>query len=960
MKCENCGQCFCRSQYIQHISKKCCRPRKPSSDCKSYENVNGQVEMDENKEFMAIVDLHHSPKDKPIPNVSESYENLSGQVVEVDGIKNIELQHTTKDVPTPNVPEQSYENLSGQVVEVDENEELMPIIDLQHSSKDVPIPNVPESYENLSGQVVEVDGIKNIELQHTTKDVRTPNVPEQSYENLSEQVVEVDENEELMPIIDLQHSPKDKPIPNVSESYENLSGQVVEVDGIKNIELQHTTKDVPTPNVPEQSYENLSGQVVEVDENEELMPIIDLQHSSKDVPIPNAPEVLNENGEDEKEELLNDQPIIIDFDFSEFSPRSNNYIFEHTVEISNENQTINQVTGSATDEGMFLNNIVIIDATDQPANQPANQPDLPTYTKKGEPRKRALPQPKCYKKTKLIKQKEKHPLQPPCNIENCKRKCISGINEDRRQSIHDQFWLLNDEERKMFILTQVDRKIVSHRRNYEDNSRRSKTFNYFLKNNEGESMQVCKTFFITTLGYKKNNDTAVFNVLNQPLDVITPKPDRRGKHSPHNKIDRSVIEKHILKFNPCVHHYRREHAPERRYLPTDINIRVMHNDFIETHKNLNCSYELYRNVISEMKISFVKLGHEECERCETFQKHDVSHAKEPDEKNCLVCQNYSLHKKKYEQARKSYNESATFCKSIEYTETTVVVYSMDLQKVLMLPQIEQFKECLFTRRIIALNESFVPVGCQQAQIQPIACIWHEAISGRKQEDICSSIHKFLLLNRDFKKICLWMDNCSSQNKNWALFSYMVYIVNSEEIAASEIEFNYLEAGHTFMSADSFHHQVSKQLKLKGKVYDFEDFTEAVQNSNSKKVTVVSMKPEDFFLPFDYSSIYLISKAIPRPYLANMVQVSFSRGSLSLKYKTSFEGEQTTLKFLKVKHEKNQTVPAPTTRCTPRGVNAAKKDGILTKLLPLMPGNRKAFWLGLPVSDAPDLIDEQDC
>lgn len=113
-----------------------------------------------------------------------------------------------------------------------------------------------------------------------------------------------------------------------------------------------------------------------------------------------------------------------------------------------------------------------------------------------------------------------------------------------------------------------------------------------------------------------------------------------------------------------------------------------------------------------------------------------------------------------------------------------------------------------------------------------------------------------------------MDNCAAQNKNWALFSYLVWLVNSEEIEADRIVLNYLEAGHTFMSADSFHHQVTKQLKQKGKVYEFDDFADAVQNSNSGKVIVSKLKsPSDFFELFNYSSTYLISKTNPRPYLS---------------------------------------------------------------------------------------------
>lgn len=43
----------------------------------------------------------------------------------------------------------------------------------------------------------------------------------------------------------------------------------------------------------------------------------------------------------------------------------------------------------------------------------------------------------------------------------------------------------------------------------------------------------------------------------------------------------------------------------------------------------------------------------------------------------------------------------------------------------------QYKVALFTPRIIAFNESFVPVGTKQ-HLSPIAVIWHEGIEGKKK------------------------------------------------------------------------------------------------------------------------------------------------------------------------------------------------------------------------------------
>ena len=103
------------------------------------------------------------------------------------------------------------------------------------------------------------------------------------------------------------------------------------------------------------------------------------------------------------------------------------------------------------------------------------------------------------------------------------------------------------------------------RRNEQLNSRRKSTFQYNIMNSNGIKVPVCKTFFLSTLGFKPNNDTAVMNCLSEikdhrPVAFI----DKRGKHEPRHKIDHSLIQRHIKLYNPECPHYRREHAPLRR------------------------------------------------------------------------------------------------------------------------------------------------------------------------------------------------------------------------------------------------------------------------------------------------------------------------------------------------------------------------------------------------------------
>jgi len=88
-----------------------------------------------------------------------------------------------------------------------------------------------------------------------------------------------------------------------------------------------------------------------------------------------------------------------------------------------------------------------------------------------------------------------------------------------------------------------------------------------------------------------------------------------------------------------------------------------------------------------------------------------------------------------------------------------------------------------------------------------------------------------LSKRDAKCVIIWLDNCSAQNKNWTLFSFLVYIVNSNDIAANNIILKYFEPGHMFMAADPFHHKVEKSMsRMRNRLYDFADFVTAVKSA----------------------------------------------------------------------------------------------------------------------------------
>ena len=255
---------------------------------------------------------------------------------------------------------------------------------------------------------------------------------------------------------------------------------------------------------------------------------------------------------------------------------------------------------------------------------------------------------------------------------------------------------------------------------------RSCTRSYFFRNAAGDDIKVCQNCFLSTLGYTSDSVLKSLFAHMTPTK-ITPPASKRGKHPPKHKLPQETVEdirKHIYLFNPSVSHYRREHAPLRKYLPPELTIREMYSDFCERGSGL-IHYCTYQKIIQSMNISFAKLGEEECEDCEAYRLHehdselvdneinfpgvDTDKLKEkglPEPQGgCNKCRNWASHIIKAEIARKAYRED-----KIKQANGHEEFFAADLQKVIMLPRLPGVKTAMFTRRRILFNETFAPLG----------------------------------------------------------------------------------------------------------------------------------------------------------------------------------------------------------------------------------------------------------
>lgn len=303
-----------------------------------------------------------------------------------------------------------------------------------------------------------------------------------------------------------------------------------------------------------------------------------------------------------------------------------------------------------------------------------------TLTKKGCPRKRqkSLIPPIVRKSEKWNQRKAAHSLKEPCN-KLCKKKSCFEFSEEQRTKIHSKFWGLTAVEQKWFLYNHVS--ITPPKRRRSATTTRSYTAKYTLSTESGIGVEVCKTFFLTTLGFKPKDDKTLRNVIASKKDgkLCGPKPDERGIHSSKKSLNhKTLVESHIQSYNPSISHYRRDHAPNRKYLPSDITIRDMHQNFVQKYE-MHISYELYRRIFATKGISFAKLGHEECWSCEKRLTHEkaLNHKKENLVTNCDICCEWKIHFEKYTRSREEYQKDA---KELN-TDKNVLFASVDLQKV---------------------------------------------------------------------------------------------------------------------------------------------------------------------------------------------------------------------------------------------------------------------------------------
>ena len=105
------------------------------------------------------------------------------------------------------------------------------------------------------------------------------------------------------------------------------------------------------------------------------------------------------------------------------------------------------------------------------------------------------------------------------------------------------------------------------------------------------------------------------------LEHGIPRPENRGgdQRSPTNSQKKEAIKRHIESFRCKASHYARRGAPGRKYLPCDMNVKKMHDLFMEQNHE-QVTYGLYYSVfVYNFNLSFGNPAKDVCGTCMRYK-----------------------------------------------------------------------------------------------------------------------------------------------------------------------------------------------------------------------------------------------------------------------------------------------------------------------------------------------------
>lgn len=427
----------------------------------------------------------------------------------------------------------------------------------------------------------------------------------------------------------------------------------------------------------------------------------------------------------------------------------------------------------------------------------------------------------------------------------CKCGCFEKIGAELVTNIFDSFWQIGNYDlqnaylSKLLICNDVKRSYVKGRP-----SRTLRRIQYNVTVDHA-NREVCRTAFYNIHGISEKRVRVVLDKTSRTGTVTT---DQRGRCEPAKKIgndDLSKVKEHIMSLPTVTSHYSRAKSPHRKYLPVGLNIKKLYSLYNEWltenypgYSPVNQHY--YRDTFNmQFNIGFEPPKSDTCNYCDKVDIK-IKSSQMHDSENVAEIENLKQEKELHLTRAKAAQSLLKGLRS--NADDSFLVIAFDLQQALPTPKlttgIQYYKRKLWTYNFCIHN---VKTGSSTMYL------WDESTGRRGSCEIASCLYDYLCkVDVNVKKVIMFSDNCSGQNKNLNLVLANLYFIHKDQF--TEIKHYFMIPGHSYLPCDRDFGNIEREIR-NSTVYTMDHYKLMIESCRRKNQFCVVQLRQDMIFNF---------------------------------------------------------------------------------------------------------------
>ncbi|XP_030609211.1 uncharacterized protein LOC115796879 [Archocentrus centrarchus] len=406
--------------------------------------------------------------------------------------------------------------------------------------------------------------------------------------------------------------------------------------------------------------------------------------------------------------------------------------------------------------------------------------------------------------------------------------CVAAsLTETDLAHIKEQLYRTSDKVKQdSILLTFMDAAPYKQKRpQVEEEEKRQQqrevSIKYAVYKEDKTRVPVCQASFLSIFCIKKDR---VHGVAKYLLENDKVHLENRGgsRESGAMAAKKEKVRLHIQSFACRASHYIRRGDPGRKFLPSDLNVAVMHRMFLEqNHEQL--SYALYRSIfVHDFNLAFGHPAKDVCSSCVKYRVAVKDTELSAEEKRNKILQ-YTVHRRQARQLYQLLNdvgESFTVC--------------FDIMENLVLPESgvgqtyssKQLYFCVFG--VVRHRGTEHPLSRHDINLYT----WLECENSKDRNIITSALqHYFATVARvdlcQCQSLRLFSDSCYVQNEDINVLS-MLFALRSQLFPQLSITYFFPVRGHSFLPANRVLGRIEQDIQKHPSILLLDDYTKILQ------------------------------------------------------------------------------------------------------------------------------------